>query len=98
MASQSPFAARTGANINKLRSARRQPFKSGAICFEAEQRRPPVPQHMMEDMMSKGQVRSNKEAKKPKSDQAQSKKHAPSDYQRSLGKDAPTDDPFKKKG
>ncbi|WP_294542053.1 hypothetical protein [uncultured Rhodoblastus sp.] len=51
----------------------------------------------MEDAMSKGQMKSNKEPKKPKSDQAQSKKHAPSDYQRSLGKDSPTDDPFKRK-
>jgi hypothetical protein len=51
----------------------------------------------MEDTMSKGQMKSNKEAKKPKADQEHAKKHGPSDYQRSLGKDAPTDDPFKKK-
>jgi hypothetical protein len=51
----------------------------------------------MEDTMSKGQMKSNKEAKKPKADQDHSKKHGPSDYQRSLGKDAPTDDPFKRK-
>jgi hypothetical protein len=51
----------------------------------------------MEDTMSKGQMKSNKEAKKPKADQDHSKKHGPTDYQRSLGKDAPNDDPFKKK-
>jgi hypothetical protein len=51
----------------------------------------------MEDTMSKLQMKSNKEAKKPKADQDHSKKHGPSDYQRSLGKEAPTDDPFKKK-
>ena len=53
--------------------------------------------NIMEDTMSKGQIKSNKEAKKPKADQAQSKKHAPSAYQKSQGKDDHTDDPFKRK-
>jgi hypothetical protein len=51
----------------------------------------------MEDTMSKGQIKSNKEAKKPKADPAQSKKNAPSAYQKAQGKDEHTDDPFKRK-
>ncbi|MGO9943315.1 MAG: hypothetical protein ACLPIC_11195 [Rhodoblastus sp.] len=47
--------------------------------------------------MAKGQVRSNKEAKKPKADQAQHKKGAPSAYQQSQGKEHPTDDLFNRK-
>jgi hypothetical protein len=47
--------------------------------------------------MSKGQIKGNKEAKKPKADQDHSKTHTPSAYQKSQGKDAPTDDPFKRK-
>jgi hypothetical protein len=51
----------------------------------------------MEDAMAKGQVRGNKEAKKPKADQAQHKKSAPSAYQQSQGKDDHTDELFKRK-
>lgn len=47
--------------------------------------------------MAKGQVRSNKEAKKPKADQAHTKKF-PSAYQKSQGKEDPVDNMFKKKG
>lgn len=47
--------------------------------------------------MSKGQIKSNKEAKKPKADPEHSKKHAPSAYQKSQEKDHPADDPFKRK-
>jgi hypothetical protein len=48
--------------------------------------------------MAKGQVRGNKEAKKPKADQANAKKSAPSAYQRSQGHEDPVDNLFKKKG
>jgi hypothetical protein len=48
--------------------------------------------------MSKGQLKGNKEAKKPKADQAHSKKSAPSPYQQSQHKDEHSDDVFKRKG
>lgn len=48
--------------------------------------------------MAKGQVRGNKEAKKPKADQAHIKKGLPSAYQKSQGREDPVDSLFKKKG
>ncbi|MCI4677730.1 hypothetical protein K9U39_02605 [Rhodoblastus acidophilus] len=47
--------------------------------------------------MAKGQVRGNKEAKKPKADQAHANKRFPSAYQKSQGKEDPVDNLFKKK-
>jgi hypothetical protein len=47
--------------------------------------------------MAKGQVRGNKEAKKPKSDKNQPKKGHESAYQKSQGKGGLTADPFAKK-
>lgn len=46
--------------------------------------------------MAKGQVKSNKEAKKPKADKNQPKKGVESAYQKSQGKGGQTD-PFAKK-
>jgi hypothetical protein len=50
-----------------------------------------------EDTMPKGQLRGNKEAKKPKADHDHPKKSNPSAYQRSLGKEHPADEVFKRK-
>jgi hypothetical protein len=51
----------------------------------------------MEAAMAKGQVRGNKEPKKPKSDQAHPKKGASSPYQQSQHRDEHSDDVFKRK-
>jgi hypothetical protein len=48
-------------------------------------------------MMAKGQLKGNKEAKKPKADKNQPKSGAVSDYQRAQGKGGPAADPFAKK-
>ena len=50
-----------------------------------------------EDTMPKGQLKGNKEAKKPKADHDHPKKSNPSAYQRSLGKEHPADEVFKRK-
>ncbi len=47
--------------------------------------------------MAKGQVKSNKEAKKPKADKNQPKKGSETAYQKSQGKGGHTADPFAKK-
>ncbi len=47
--------------------------------------------------MAKGQVKSNKETKKPKADKNLPKKGAETAYQKAQGKGGPASDPFAKK-
>ncbi len=47
--------------------------------------------------MAKGQIRGNKEAKKPKADKNTPKKAAGTAYQNAQGKGGPTASPFAKK-
>jgi hypothetical protein len=50
-----------------------------------------------EEIMAKGQIRGNKEAKKPKADKNAPKKAAGTAYQNAQGKGGPTASPFAKK-
>jgi hypothetical protein len=47
-----------------------------------------------EEVMAKGQMKGNKEAKKPKADKDAPKKGAASAYQSAQGKGGPTTSPF----